>query len=918
MSKRIIYGAIAALGLLLPCGVTTMATAAGTNANDTWKFYTSFEAQPRKIIDGERYTYFLVFQTYFAEKAFDVEGSGAYSNPVQGLLYYDKQHPENGIRSLHEMGRLDSGLIRQAAYNPLGKYLIVVYTNGAIDLVRDSGEIVNITSLKNGSTPFAMTAYNISFPLDSNDAWIGTQNGFVQVDCNEGKVLQAMDLGMMISDICRVGNQVVAIAKNKTNTVETLYVADANNLIRSKDDFKAVTLNNTRLEFIMPLADNAFATVYDRNNFGLAKLDSNGSWKITKILTDTSFSSQLYQSTATCDSGIGNFNGALNFREYLATDSENNVSLCADGYLIFSKNNAYLIKKGLSQTGTVNYESRKFEKAYPTWVGSSDFNTFWFYEHRWGFRQAQASGAGNTTTWSWEDVIVPETGGSLQNARLVYSPRYGVIMANQGGDRDLHVKDPIQPFNIHALKNGRWTDFCPSHRQNMPLAIEADESLKSQYLTSLNRLYTYPITEPMGLEIDPVYPDYVYTGSIWFGNIAFNLSNPRGQILNYGSEYYHPFESFPGFKSLGLNRGWWSYSYMRSIGHDANGTMWMFFSDNSNNLHGDGLGFHLYYWTKEDRKAVLEAQDVAAGPGWKKIYVPTEGGWGDFCDKGIALSSQVNVNKLLLGHSGTNLVLVDHKGTLDDCSDDIVQYVSTINLGADGAISDWGYIHCFGENPVTGRVLMGTNKELISIDMSSMNSSDAVKGEIFSIRLPDGSTQPVVPSQKVVGICYDEYNRCWIATSNNGVYGVSADETRIIAHYHMGNSPLPSNNINDVCWNPETKELMIATSFGLCSVRPDMSGASQTPAYGNAAPYLSHRTVAPDFTGCVVAYNVPAQSNLQVVDSRGNVVRTLGMPSDNKVVWDLLSNDETMVKSDFYTITDIAGLMPDLTVSVVR
>lgn len=65
----------------------------------------------------------------------------------------------------------------------------------------------------------------------------------------------------------------------------------------------------------------------------------------------------------------------------------------------------------------------------------------------------------------------------------------------------------------------------------------------------------------------------------------------------------------------------------------------------------------------------------------------------------------------------------------------------------------------------------------------------------------------------------DSANRKWLGTDALGVYVISADNSRIEAHYTMDNSPLPSNTILSIAVHPTTNEVMIGSATGIVSYR---------------------------------------------------------------------------------------------------
>lgn len=78
-----------------------------------------------------------------------------------------------------------------------------------------------------------------------------------------------------------------------------------------------------------------------------------------------------------------------------------------------------------------------------------------------------------------------------------------------------------------------------------------------------------------------------------------------------------------------------------------------------------------------------------------------------------------------------------------------------------------------------------------------------------------GDDEPFLHGQAVNCMAVDAMNRKWVGTEKLGVYLVSADNSRVEAHYTTANSALVSNNVLSLAINPETGTVMIGCSAGL-------------------------------------------------------------------------------------------------------
>lgn len=81
-------------------------------------------------------------------------------------------------------------------------------------------------------------------------------------------------------------------------------------------------------------------------------------------------------------------------------------------------------------------------------------------------------------------------------------------------------------------------------------------------------------------------------------------------------------------------------------------------------------------------------------------------------------------------------------------------------------------------------------------------------------------------TELIFGIAVDPSNRKWIATRTSGVYLVSADGTKIISNYTTDNSPLPSNIVEGVTCDPNSNTVYFGTPYGIASFLSDSAPAS--------------------------------------------------------------------------------------------
>lgn len=920
MLRNFLIGGFAALAsALAPCQAINATGADASTSNRDWTLYTSFDCSLQKIVSGNRYTYFLVHQDTYLD-AQHLNGTRAVQNG--SVLRYDSQNPDKGIHCLaNELPAYPSGSeARAIAYNPNAGYLLILYADNAIDLVYDDGRMTSITDLRDSTAPFSTRNYTISSPLGSNDTWIGTISGYIHVNADRGYA-DARFIDSAVTAVCPVGSKLMVIAGNK------LYESDADKPADTLAEMTEVNVGIDNPEFIMPLSDNSFATISNSNSIVEVTRDNAGAYTAKTLVSDNNIGGQLINNRYSWSQSEPT---RISRRNFMVYDKENNVSATKEGYLVFSKTNAYHILKK-APGASANIVTRKFSETDPTFVGTWDFKNFWMYEPLVGFHLEQAQG---------ETGAIPSDGKrmghegplGLTNAHMVYSPEYGMLVMNQ---TDIKYKGGpgfsdygLDPVLLSSLKGGKWSNLSPAY--NLPEKIRNNPEWLKTVKTKLKNGYqgdfSYPLNRPLGFLVDPLYPSHVYTGSPWRGMAIFDFANPDAmsmrllhQNLNSDNSANFPFDDYK--KILFGNGSLYTYPGVNPIGTDCDNNIWVFGMDHSGKAGAESQVI-LYCITPEARKAAMESNDVnqlepLIRLDYKLDQDYTHPWWNS---PGVSLKHSKNKGLIVTGYNGDSdwapVVICDNKGTYADPSDDEAHTITHISSADSGTYDFFGTWHnAMIEDPVTGNVLIGTWQGAFEIDPRSPVANNTIAGKRLSLDISDTGITTGISSDGVLGFGFDEYNRLWVATEKGGVIGYNADRSKVIAHYNTSNSPIPSDCVYDVCWNPETKELMISTMSGLASVRVDAPQSSEQTA---EAPFVSPAAVTPEFAGVVTVNNAPGSSMLTVTDMNGNTVRILGGSDNGRIVWDLRDSDGSPVKAGTYRITDSTGKMDDLKVFVTR
>lgn len=864
-----------------------------TATNSTWKTHTAFDGQISKIIEGDRYVYVFAHQAYYHVN----KSWSTYNTPRTTVLYIDKQDPGKGVRGFFDTYESSGVGVRVMNYNPRTRSLWICYDDGSIDVFDESGTMNSIKDLKSQTKSMSGAVGTVSFDL-YDDAWIALDKGYARIDGTTFEVKEWAYLDTSIESICRVGDRVVAIMDG------AFYEAPENVDRSTISSFKKHSeLTFTSANRILPISAGSFATLIDGSKLSLASWNS-GNLVLNPRITDTNFSGQLCTDTSNITDGVKPC-----CRYVVANQYENNFVPVNNGYLAFSTTTAYFIP--LESSGfKMEVKSYKLPMTAPRYVGSLDFHEFWFYEKRKGFYTRSTSDQGKT--WSAASAMIEWQGPvSMLLSEMAYSPTQGLLVMNK-------YSTPVNfiAFNgfttmlLSGYKNGKWTNYSPIY--GTPRSIVGNSTLTNRF--NNERSYPYPVTSPTGFILDSLHPDYVLVSSLGGGIVAMNTKDVEGQVFRF-SNSSDAYSSCPGFLN---NFSASDITWCKAVGEDSDNVLWVCQTDEINRS-GKGPGVHLMYWTTEDRDQAMQLQDISKAQPWKRIFFPVKDLKGYMTMRGgagVALKHPENKNKIAIinNNSGRGIIICDHNGTLDDFADDSAKIINKINT-PEGLLTYVGYMMDVAEDPLTGHIWMGFDSKLVSVDLTKPISDGVAQGELFYVTNADGSRESTVMSDMVHCIAFDEYNRMWVGTGWSGVYGISTDRKKVFAHYDMSNSPLKSNQIDGLCWDPESKELMIGSDMGLLSVKPDKSGST---VQGIANPMAYPVNVLPEYKGTVKFVNLPVQAVLSVCDGAGRQIKQLPAVDNGQTVWDVCDSDGQPVPQGVYTVRDVARQVSDFRIIVTR
>jgi len=151
--------------------------------------------------------------------------------------------------------------------------------------------------------------------------------------------------------------------------------------------------------------------------------------------------------------------------------------------------------------------------------------------------------------------------------------------------------------------------------------------------------------------------------------------------------------------------------------------------------------------------------------------------------------------------------------------------------------------------------------------------------------------------QSIMDIVVDGSNNKWIATADAGVFYLSADGQKTIYEFNTDNSPLPSNNINDIDINPATGEVFFATDKGMVSFNGIATAANDN--LNNV--FIYPNPVRPEFFGTVKISGLMDGANVKIADIGGNLVHET-FAQGGTIEWDTTAFGKYKVASGVYMV----------------
>ncbi len=218
-----------------------------------------------------------------------------------------------------------------------------------------------------------------------------------------------------------------------------------------------------------------------------------------------------------------------------------------------------------------------------------------------------------------------------------------------------------------------------------------------------------------------------------------------------------------------------------------------------------------------------------------------------------------------------------------------------IKSGTEGNLPDTD-VRCLAIDN-RNQLWIGTTKGLRIIQsVDQFVNQDEIQTRSIII-LENDLAQELFFDQFIIDIAVDGANRKWISIADSGVYLVSSNGQETIYHFTKEDSPLPSNNVNDIEIDGITGEVFFATDKGLVSFK----GTATKPKDDLSNVYVYPNPVRPEFLGTVKISGLTNRANVKITDVTGNLVHET-TSQGGTIEWDTTAFGSYKVASGVYMI----------------
>jgi len=160
-----------------------------------------------------------------------------------------------------------------------------------------------------------------------------------------------------------------------------------------------------------------------------------------------------------------------------------------------------------------------------------------------------------------------------------------------------------------------------------------------------------------------------------------------------------------------------------------------------------------------------------------------------------------------------------------------------------------------------------------------------------------GNVGELLANQFINAIEVDGNNQKWVATDGAGVFLFAEDGKRTLQHFKKDNSPLPTNSVRSLAYEPQSGKIYMGTPNGLVAFQ----GNAYAPSDNLEEVEIYPNPIRPGYTGLLTIRGLQADCVVKITDIVGNAVFET-TATGGSVQWDLRSFAGNRVRSGVYLI----------------
>ena len=250
--------------LLVAIAIMSALSPMAQNAVGDWRIHSSFVGtEVLSVAESENWVYYLSGGTPRVAKGED--GITQTIRILEGDLFrLDKETDEN--EALSPVNELSDMSIKQIYYNDDKDYLVVIYSNSNIDIIKSDGAVVNMPEIKDAVMTMSKNINDVTFA--DGMIYLATDFGYVVIDDHKFVVKESHLYGKTVLSAAQLGNTLLL------STADGIYYGDADQYHELLSSFSLnKSMPNGR---IYPLNGNKFFRVTSKVRLTTMTVDDAG------------------------------------------------------------------------------------------------------------------------------------------------------------------------------------------------------------------------------------------------------------------------------------------------------------------------------------------------------------------------------------------------------------------------------------------------------------------------------------------------------------------------------------------------------------------------------------------------------------------------------------------------------------------